>query len=84
MLNTPEMRHLQAVIVLAEELNFTRAAQILRIGQPALSKQITEVEGLHHDFLPVASSFVGRERSIFRGHLVPARASGAQRRGSSA
>ena len=45
MLNTPEMRHLQAVIVLAEELNFTRAAQILRIGQPALSKQITEVEG---------------------------------------
>jgi len=47
MLNTPEMRHLQAVIVLAEELNFTRAAQILRIGQPALSKQITEVEGQH-------------------------------------
>ena len=47
MLNTPEMRHLQAVVVLAEELNFTRAAQILRIGQPALSKQITEVEGLH-------------------------------------
>ena len=35
MLNTPEMRHLQAVIVLAEELNFTRAARILRIGQPA-------------------------------------------------
>jgi len=32
---------------LAEELNFTRGAQTLRIGQPALSKQITEVEGLH-------------------------------------
>lgn len=39
-----DIRHLHAVVVLAEELNFTRAAQILRIGQPALSKQITEVE----------------------------------------
>jgi DNA-binding transcriptional LysR family regulator len=42
-----EMRHLQAVVVLAEEMNFTRAAQILRISQPALSKQITEVEELN-------------------------------------
>jgi DNA-binding transcriptional LysR family regulator len=40
-----EVRHLHAVIVLAEELNFTRAAQRLRISQPALSKQITEIEG---------------------------------------
>jgi DNA-binding transcriptional LysR family regulator len=39
-----ELRHLHAVVVLAEELNFTRAAQILHIGQPGLSKQITEVE----------------------------------------
>ena len=35
---------MQAVVVLAEELNFTRAAHILRITQPALSKQITELE----------------------------------------
>ena len=42
-----EVRHLQAVVVLAEELNFTRAAQILRISQPALSKQITELEEQH-------------------------------------
>lgn len=47
MLHKLEMRHLQAVVVLAEELNFTRAAQILRIGQPALSKQITEVETMN-------------------------------------
>jgi LysR family transcriptional regulator, benzoate and cis,cis-muconate-responsive activator of ben and cat genes len=47
MLHKLEMRHLEAVVVLAEELNFTRAAQILRIGQPALSKQITEVETLN-------------------------------------
>jgi DNA-binding transcriptional LysR family regulator len=42
-----EMRHLQAVIVLAEELNFTRAAHRLHITQSALSKQITEIEEQH-------------------------------------
>jgi DNA-binding transcriptional LysR family regulator len=33
-----------AVITLAEELNFTRAADRLKITQPALSKQIAELE----------------------------------------
>ncbi len=42
-----DSRHLHAVVLLAEELNFTRAAQILRISQPALSKQITELEEQH-------------------------------------
>lgn len=42
-----EGRHLYAVIVLAEELNFTRAAHRLYITQSALSKQITEVEEQH-------------------------------------
>jgi DNA-binding transcriptional LysR family regulator len=45
-----ELRHLQAVIVLAEEMNFTRAAHRLNISQPALSKQVAELEeqyGLH-------------------------------------
>jgi DNA-binding transcriptional LysR family regulator len=44
-----EVRHLHAVTILAEELNFTRAAQKLHITQSALSKQITEVER-HHGF----------------------------------
>jgi DNA-binding transcriptional LysR family regulator len=39
-----ETRHLRAVTVLAEELNFTRAAHKLNISQPALSKQITDLE----------------------------------------
>ena len=42
-----EVRHLHAVIVLAEELNFTRAAHRLRISQPALSKKITDLEEEH-------------------------------------
>src|ERR1700722_14229348 len=42
-----EVRHLHAVIVLAEELNFTRAADRLHITQPALSKQITDLEAGH-------------------------------------
>ena len=42
-----EVRHLNAVVVLAEELNFTKAAHRLHITQSALSKQITEVEEQH-------------------------------------
>jgi DNA-binding transcriptional LysR family regulator len=45
-----DVRHLHAVDVLAEELNFTRAADRLHITQSALSKQITEIEE-HHRFL---------------------------------
>jgi DNA-binding transcriptional LysR family regulator len=44
-----EVRHLQAVILLAEELNFTRAANRLHITQSGFSKQINEVEA-HHGF----------------------------------
>jgi DNA-binding transcriptional LysR family regulator len=42
-----EVRHLHAVVVLAEELNFTRAADRLNITQSGFSKQINELEALH-------------------------------------
>jgi DNA-binding transcriptional LysR family regulator len=42
-----EIRHLHAVIVVAEELSFTRAAYRLHITQPALTKQITDLEKEH-------------------------------------
>jgi DNA-binding transcriptional LysR family regulator len=42
-----EVRHLRAVVILAEELNFTRAALSLHITQSALSKQIAEIEEQH-------------------------------------
>ncbi|MGA2417468.1 MAG: LysR family transcriptional regulator [Candidatus Sulfotelmatobacter sp.] len=42
-----ETRLLRAVITLAEELSFTRAAHKLNISQPALTKQIIEIERQH-------------------------------------
>jgi DNA-binding transcriptional LysR family regulator len=42
-----EVRHLHAVIVLGEELNFTRAAHRLHLTQSALSRQIIEIEKQH-------------------------------------
>ena len=40
----PEIRLMRAAIGLAEELSFSRAAQRLHLTQPAITKQIAELE----------------------------------------
>src|SRR5437879_2089804 len=39
-----ELRHLRYFVAVAEALNFTKASARLRVAQPALSRQMTDLE----------------------------------------
>ena len=41
---TMELRHLRYYVAVAEALNFTKAATVLRVAQPALSRQVQDLE----------------------------------------
>src|SRR5712664_4059342 len=39
-----ELRHLRYFVAVAEALNFTKAATRMRVAQPALSRQVSDLE----------------------------------------
>ncbi|GAB3362879.1 LysR family transcriptional regulator [Modestobacter lapidis] len=59
-----ELRHLRAFVAVAEERNFTRAAERIQLTQPALSRTIAALERL------LGTSLVFRNRRIVQ--LTPA------------
>lgn len=76
-----ELRHLRYFVAVAEERNFTRAAERLHIAQPPLSRQIQQLEEIVGVSLlvrgarPLELTEAGR---FFYGHAVQLLAQGAE------
>ena len=86
-----ELRQLRYLVAVADELNFTRASEKLRVAQPALSRQIRQLEdelavqlferdSRHVKLTPAGAAFVGEARALLQQSAKAIRAaqSGAQ------
>ena len=62
-----ELRHLRYFVIVAEESNFRRAAERLHVSQPALSKQIKDLE--HELGLNLLSRYSTGVRLTAAGHV---------------
>lgn len=71
-----ELRHLRYFVCVAKELNFTQAARRLRVAQPALSRQVRQLEAelgvqlLERDSHGVRLTEAGRAFQIEAGALL--------------
>src|SRR5436190_19911232 len=67
----PELRRLRYFLAVAGEQNFTRAAELLHVAQPALSRQVRQLEReLGVELLDRTHAYVRADR----GGSVPVRA----------
>jgi DNA-binding transcriptional LysR family regulator len=76
-----ELRHLRYFVAVAEERNFTRAAERLHIAQPPLSRQIQQLEEILGVALLVRGSRplqLTEAGQFFYGHAVQLLAQGAE------
>ncbi len=63
----PELRHLRAFVAVAQELNFTRAAERLHLAQQAVSKSVAQLErelGVELLELPIADAMAGYDELL--------------------
>lgn len=83
-----ELRQLRYLVAVADELNFTRAAEKLRVAQPALSRQIRQLEeelavqllerdSRHVKLTPAGAAFVGEARVLLEQSAKAIRAAQA-------